>query len=431
MARAGTDRLSARAVQTTVFRDRPFKLFDGGGLFLHIQERGRYWRLKYRHGAKEKLLALGVYPDVGLRDARQARNEARKLLAQGIDPSAHRKAERAARAAADANSFEVVAREWWEQVHLKAVVSEHANRNLRRLEIHVFPAIGRLPLCDVSAPQLLAVLRKVEQGKHAVTSHRLRSLCGQVFRYGIATERAERDVAADLRDTLATPKTQHHPALVNPTDLGPLLRAIEGYEGQPTTKAALQLAPIVFARPGELRKARWDDFDLDAGTWDFRPSKGGGEMVTPLPRQAVAILSELHTITGPDDYVLPSSRGKGRPMSSNTLNAALHQMGYRGLMTAHGFRAAARTILVERLDFRAEWVEMQLGHAVRDANGRAYNRTTFFEQRRKMLQEWADYLDKLRDSIVPQEGPKKTIGTVLESRPASSDHIAAGDGRIT
>jgi integrase len=393
MARGGTDRLSALAVKSTVYQDRPFKLFDGGGLFLHIQERGRYWRLKYRYDGKEKLLALGVDPAVGLRDARQARNEARKLLAQGIDPSAHRKAERAARAAADANSFEVVAREWWEQVHLKAVVSEHANRNLRRLEIHVFPAIGSLPLRDVSSPQLLAVLRKVEQGGRAETANRLRSVCGKVFRYGISTGRAERDIAADLRDAIAPSKVQHHPALVTPVEIGP------------TTKAALQLAPIVFVRPGELRKARWEDFDLDAGTWDYRPSKDGGEMVTPLPHQAVAILCELHTITGTEDYVFPSMRGKGRPLSSNTLNAALHQMGYQGLMTAHGFRAAARTILVERLDFPTEWVEMQLGHAVRDANGRAYNRTTFLDQRSDMLQKWADYLDALRvpkpDASIP------------------------------
>jgi integrase len=244
------------------------------------------------------------------------------------------------------------------------------------------------------------VLRKVEKDGQVETAKRLRTLCGQVFRYGIATERAERDVVADLRDTLATTQTQHHPALVDPADLGPLLRAVKGYGGQPATGAALELAPILFVRPGELRKARWEDFDLDAGTWDFRPSKGGAPMVTPLPHQAVAILRGLQAITGPEGYVVPSLRGKGRPMSANTLNAALHQMGYQGKMTAHGFRAVARTILVEQLNIPAEWVEMQLGHAVRDANGRAYNGTTFLEQRREMLQTWADYLDRLREGVV-------------------------------
>ena len=402
MTRGSKDKLSAATVRSAAYRDRPFKLFDGGGLFLHLQQAGRYWRLKYRFGGKEKLLALGVYPDVGLKDARQARDEARRLLAAGIDPSAHRQAQKAAQAAAAANSFEAVAREWWQEVHRHRVVFDHAERNLRRLELHIFPAIGQLPIHEVTAPRLLEALRQVERAGSIETAHRLRTLTGQVFRYGIATERAERDVAADLRDTLATTEVQHHPALVDPADLGPLLRAIEGYGGQPTTRAALRLAPILFVRPGELRKARWEDFRLDAGEWDYRPSKGGAPMVTPLPRQAVAIIGGMGPLSGPEGFVFRSLRGKGRPLSVNTLNAALHQMGYQGLMTAHGFRAVARTVLVERLNYSVEWVEMQLGHAVRDANGRAYNRTTYLKQRRGMLQAWADYLDSLRDGVVAQ-----------------------------
>jgi integrase len=385
-----------------VFRERSFKLFDGGGLFLNVQKGGRYWRLKYRHGGKEKLLGLGVYPDVGLRDARQARDDARRLLAQGVDPSAQRKAEKAAKAAAAANSFETVALEWWEQVHRHRVVAEHAERNRRRLEIHVFPFIGSHPISEVTAPELLTVLRQIQQSGHVVTAHRLRTLCGQVFRYAIATERADRDVAADLRDTLQPAKTRHHAALVNPVDLALLLRAIEAYSGHPATRAALRLAPLLFVRPGELRKARWEDFDLEAGTWDFRPSKGGAPMVTPLPRQAVAVLEEMSDVSGPKGYVLPSMRGRDRPLSNNTVNAALHQMGYQGMMTAHGFRATARTVLVERLDYPAEWIEMQLGHAVKDANGRAYNRTQWLDQRCGMLQVWADYLDALRVGAVAE-----------------------------
>ena len=396
MSRSSKDNLSAVTVRAARYRDRAFKLFDGAGLFLHVQERGRYWRLKYRFAGKEKLLALGVYPDVALRDARQARDEARRLLAQGTDPSVQRRAEKAAKAAAASNSFEAVAREWWKEVHRQRVVSDHAERNLRRLEIHIFPGLGSLPIHEVTARQLLAVLRKVEKGGQVETAKRLRTLCGQVFRYGIATERAERDVAADLRDTLATTATRHHPALVDLADLRPLLRAIEGYGGQPTTRAALRLAPILFVRPGELRKARWEDLRLDNAEWDYRPSKGGAPMITPLPRQAVEIIRDMEPLSGPEGYVFPSLRGKGRSLSANTLNAALHQMGYEGLMTAHGFRAVARTILVERLSFPAAWVEMQLGHAVRGPLGRAYNRTTFLEQRRKMLQAWADYLDDLR-----------------------------------
>ena len=400
MSRGSKDKLSAVTVRAAAYRDRPFKLFDGGGLFLHLQRAGKYWRLKYRFGGREKLLALGVYPEVGLKDARQARDEARRLLAAGIDPSAHRQVQKVDQAAAAANTFEAVAREWWQKVHRRRVVSDHADGNLRRLEIHVFPAIGNLPIREVTARRLLAVLRQVERGGIVETAKRLRVLCGQVFRYGIATERVERDVAADLRDTLATTEVQHHPALVNPADLGPLLRSIEGYDGQPTTRAALRLASILFVRPGELRTARWEDFRLDAGEWDYCPTKGGDPMITPLPRQAVAIVRDMELLSGPEGFVFRSLRGKGRPLSVNTLNAALHQMGYQGLMTAHGFRAMARTVLVERLSYPVEWVEMQLGHAVRDANGRAYNRTTYLEQRREMLQAWADYLDGLRDGIV-------------------------------
>jgi len=397
MPPGNTDRLTAVAVKAATFQGNPFKKFDGGGLFLHVKAAGSYWRLKYRFGGKEKLLALGVYPAVTLKDAREKRDEARRLLAREIDPSARRQAQKAADAAAQANSFEDVAREWWEQVHRHRVVPSHAARNLRRLELHIFPAIGQLPIHEVTAPQLLAALRQVEQTGSIETAHRLRSLAGQVFRYAISTERAERDIAADLRDTLRPAETKHHAAIVDPGEIGPLLRAVDGYGGYPATLAALKLAPLVFVRPGELRQAEWKDFDLDAREWNYTPSKGGDPLVVPLPRQAVEVLRKMEGVSGQGRYVFPSARGRGRPMSENTVNAALHQMGYKDVMTGHGFRAMARTVLVERLGYPAEYVEQQLAHTVRDALGRAYNRTTFLEQRREMLQAWADYLDTLRD----------------------------------
>ena len=238
----------------------------------------------------------------------------------------------------------------------------------------------------------------MERAGRVETAHRVRTLSSQIFRYAVVTGRAERDVAADLRGALQTVETQHYAALTDPEGLGALLRAIQGHKGQPATRAALELAPILFVRPGELRTAIWEKFDLAAGTWDYEPSKGGTPMVTPLPRQAIEILQELYRTTGPDGYVFPSVRGGGRPLSENTLNAALRSLGYEGMMTAHGFRAAARTMLVERLDQKEEWVEMQLGHAVRDLLGWAYNRTTYVEHRREMLQLWADFLDTLRES---------------------------------
>jgi integrase len=392
--------LTAVAIRAVRFDDKPLKMFDGGGLFLLVTATGKYWRLKYRFAGRERSLSLGVYPDVGLADAREKRQEERQRLAQGIDPSAHRKAEKATNTAIGADTFEAIAREWIEQVHCHNVVPSHAGRNLRRLEQHAFPALGAEPIRHITPARLLTVLRGIEKTGHIETAHRVRTLCGQIFRYAIVTGRAERDVAADLRGALRTAEVKHHAALTDPVDLARLLRAIEGYAGQPATRAALHLAPILFVRPGELRTAKWNEFDLAAGEWDYHPSKGGTPMVTPLPTRAIEILGELHTLTGPDGYVFPSIRGKGRPLSENTLNAALRTMGYEGMMTAHGFRAVARTVLVERLDFPAEWVEMQLGHAVRDALGRAYNRATYLDQRRGMLQAWADYLDALRDSVV-------------------------------
>lgn len=389
------------------------KLTDGQtpGLHLVLKPSGRkIWRLRYQYAGKPKSLTLGDYGDAAdeldLKKARAAAASARKLLQEGTDPSQDRKDKEAARRKkadqiAGLDTFRAVAIEWFEKVHRHQVVAAHAGRNLRRFEMHLFPALGGKPIAKITSSQLLTALHDVQEAGHLETAHRLRTLAGQVFRYAIVTSRAERNVAADLQGVLRPAETKHYAAITDPVELAGLLRAIDGHTGQPATKAALQLAPLLFMRPGELRTLTWDRVKLPDGELDYQPSKGGQPMVTPLPRQAIEILRKLNALTGPDDYVFPSMRGKGRPLSDNTLNAALRSLGYeKGQMTTHGFRAVARTLLVERLDFPAEWVEMQLGHAVKTANGRSYDRTTFLEQRRRMLQEWADYLDSLRDSVV-------------------------------
>lgn len=384
-------------------QDKPYKLADSGGMYLEVMPTGaRYWRLKYRFAGKEKRLSFGVYPAVSLTKARAKRDEAKSMLADGVDPSAARQAAKREAIAAAANSFEAVAREWWEYKHRREVVEAHAARNLRRLELHLFPVIGKRPMAEITPGELLLALQSVERRGTVETAHRIRTLAGQIFRYAIPSGRAARDVAADLKDALQASKVTHHPAITDPEKIGPLLRAIDGYQGQGVVvSAALRLAPLLFVRPGELRAAEWADFRLDVAEWDYKPSKGGLPMIVPLPSQVVAILRELHPYTGSGKLLFPSTRDPRRPISDMTLNAALDRMGYRGEMRAHGFRAMARTLLAERLNFPPEVIEMQLAHAVKDANGRAYNRTTYLEQRRAMLQTWADYLEALKAGVEP------------------------------
>ena len=362
---------------------------------------------------------------MSLKDARSGRDAARQQLQEGIDPSAHRRAAQAAITQKKGTTLEAVATEWWEQVHRHNVVAAHAGRNLRRLQLHLFPALGGRPIGEVTPQELLEALRAVESKGRGETAHRVRTLCSQVYRYAVRTGRADRDIAADLRDALRAVEDKHLAAIVDPKEIGPLLRAIDGYGGQPTTCAALSLTALLFVRPGELRHAEWKDFDLEAGVWNFTPSKGGAPLIIPLPRQAVEILRETESLTGAGRYVFPSLRGGNRPMSEAAVNAALHRMGYKDVMTAHGFRAMARTVLVEQLDYPIEHVEMQLGHSVRDPLGRAYNRTTYLKQRRTMLQEWADYLDKLK-----ADGEQATSGRspqiweqVSSARPYSSPYF--------
>lgn len=389
------NKLSASEVKAAQATDRSWKLFDGGGLFLHVTPKGRYWRLKYRWGGRERLLALGVYPDVTLKRAREKRDDARELLDDGIDPSARRKAEKAARRNASAATLETVAREWYEGKHRREVVATHAGRNLRRLEVHVFPRLGSRPIAEVEPPEVLEALRRIERLGHVETAHRVKTLVSQVIRYAVATGRARRDVTADLCDALKTARPKHHAAIVDPGELGTLLRVIDAYGGQPATRGALQLAPLVAVRPGELRRARWADIDLDAARWEVT-AKGGTSLVVPLSRQAVDVLRDMEPVSGRSEWVFPSNRGQDRPMSDATINAALTRLDYGDKMKAHGWRAVFRTLAVERLQAPVEVVEMQLGHRVRDVHGQANNQTQWLEQRAELMQRWADYLDQLR-----------------------------------
>jgi integrase len=391
--------LTDTALRTLKGRAMPTKLADGGGLYVLLKPNGaKWWRWDYKRPVtgKRNTLSLGTYPDTGLAEARGKRDAARKLLAAGIDPSEQRKAVKAATAERAANSFGAVADELL-AMRAGKLAPGTAVRERRLLDKDLVPYIGHVPVADVSAPAVLAALRKVEARGAIETAHRCRVLAGQVFRYAIATGRADRNPAADLVGALSQPQAGHFASVTEPAQVAPLLRAMHGYMGTPVAVAALKLAPLVFVRPGELRRARWADMDLDAGEWRFMASKTATPHIVPLASQAVEILRELKPLTERGEYVFPSVRGKDRPMSENTITAALRRMGFDGdTMTGHGFRAMARTILDEVLCFRPDFIEHQLAHAVRDPNGRAYNRTAHLPERRKMMQAWADYLDGLR-----------------------------------
>lgn len=387
--------------------DKPKKLTDGKGLYLILRKDGaRWWRFDYvRPIIKTRnTLSFGVYPDVGLKEAREQRDAARKLLASGIDPGEHRKAERAAGAERATNSFEVVSREWLAK---QSWVPAYRTKVEGWFEKNVFPWIGSRPISDLSPLDFLGVARRVEARGAIESAHRILQNCSGVMRYAVATGRAERDPVGDLRGALASPQAKHHAAITDPQELGGLLRAIDGYTGAFVTKCALRLAPLVFVRPGELRQAEWSEIDLDKAEWNIPAEKMKMRQphLVPLAPQAVAILRELQPLTGRGQYVFPSLRSAKRPMSDNTLSAALRRLGYDGdTMTVHGFRATARTLLDEVLQFRPDYIEHQLAHAVKDPNGRAYNRTSFLSERRRMMVAWADYLDDLRSmrsNVIP------------------------------
>ncbi len=391
--------LTDTAIRSAKPAERAKRLFDSGGLYIEVAPSGgKLWRLKYRFRGKEKRLALGRYPDVSLKDARHRRDEARKLLANEIDPGEHRKAHKAARVESAANSFEVIAREWYAK-HAPNWAKNHGSRIIRRLERDIFPWLGSRPIAEITPPRLLEAIRRIENRGALETAHRALANCGQVFRYAIATGRAERDAAADLRGALPPVKGTHFAAVTEPDKAAEILRVIDKYEGTLTVRCALRLAPLVFVRPGELRHAQWADVNLDAAEWRYTVTKTDLQHIVPLARQAVAVLQELRPLTGHGHYVFPSARNRkgDRPMSDNAILAAMRRMDIsKDEMTGHGFRAMARTILDEVLGFRPDFIEHQLAHAVRDPHGRAYNRTAHLPERRKMMQAWADYLDALK-----------------------------------
>ena len=375
---------------------------DGQGLYLLVKaggkKTGKYWRMNYRFHGKQRTLALGVYPAVTLSKARQKRDKARELLADGIDPSEAKRMDRRAQEDAAANTFEAVGRLWLSKTaKIRAEITQ--DKVTSWLEKDLFPFLGKRPISNIGPKDVLDVVRKVEKRGAIDTAHRIKQLCGQVFRFAVVSELAERDVTADLREALAAKEKKHHPAITDPKLVGELMRSIHAYTGHPSTVAALKLCPLVFVRPGELRKAEWAEFDLDAAEWRIPGAKmkERNAHIVPLSAQALEILRGLYTITGHGTYVFPSLRTGERPMSENTVNAALRGMGYsKEVHTAHGFRATARTIMDEVLGERVDLIEHQLAHAVKDANGRAYNRTAHLPARREMMQRWADYLDKLR-----------------------------------
>jgi integrase len=399
--------LTAVAIKNAKGRDKPYKLTDSDGLYLLVSPNGsRYWRMNYRHLGKQKTLAFGVWPDTGLAEAREQREATRKVLARGGDPAEQIKLERIAATVAASNSFKAVADEWLVKVEREGR-SAVTMKKLRWLLGFINASIGKRPIASISAQELLVVLRKMESKGRYETAKRLRSTCSQIFRYAIATARAERDVAADLRGALIAPKPVHRAAITSPAEAGGLLRAIEAFEGLPNTKAALQLLPHVFVRPGELRYAEWSDFDFDKALWTVpaHKTKMRRPHIIPLSTQALAILETIEHDADYSRYLFPSLRSVDRPMSENTINAALRRMGFaQDEMTGHGFRAMAATLLNEMCLWHPDAIERQLAHCDNNAVRRAYTRGEYWDERVRMMQHWSDHLDFLRDGAKVLKG---------------------------
>ncbi|MCP5128544.1 MAG: integrase arm-type DNA-binding domain-containing protein [Pseudomonadales bacterium] len=393
-------KLTATEVKQAKPGQKLLKLADGGGMYLQIHPNGaRYWRFDYRYAGKRKTLALGVYPEVSLKEAREKHQEARGKLRQGIDPSEVRKVEKLTRHLAAAESFEAVAREWFNQV-MPEKSQSYRERTGRILEKDLYPYIGNRPIAAVTAPELLATLRRIEGRGANDIAHRAKQTAGQIFRYAVATGRAERDPSGDLKGALQPRrKKKHHAAITDPTEIGRLLVSMEGFQGSLVVKAALLLSPLVFQRPGEIRAMEWSEINWTDVRWEIpaEKMKMGQPHIVPLSSQALGLLQELQRHTGRGRYVFPSARGASRCLSENGVRVALRTLGYdNDTITPHGFRAMARTLLDEVLGYRVDWIEHQLAHAVKDPNGRAYNRTAHIEGRTEMMQAWADYLDKLK-----------------------------------
>ena len=380
-------------------RERAYRIADAHGLCLEVRPSGaKAWRYRYRYAGQASMITLGEYPTLGLLDARTERDRLRALLRSGANPANVARIERATKAEQSATTFGAIALELLEKRAREGLSPQSVKREHRLIEKDM-ASIRDMPITEISAPLLLEALRKLERRGIVETAHRSRAHAGRVFRYAIATGRADRNPAADLVGALEQPKTTHLAALTEPTQIADLLKAIYAYQGSPATIAALKLAPLFFVRPGELRTARWADIDLNGAEWRYTASKTQTPHIVPLASQAVSILRDLYPLTKRSEFAFPSIRGAKRPMSENTINVALRTMGFDGsTMTGHGFRAMARTVLDEVLGFRPDFIEHQLAHAVRDPLGRAYNRTSHLGERKRMMQTWADYLDTLRMS---------------------------------
>jgi integrase len=400
LAGSSMQHLTATEVKKAKPSSETQKLFDGGGLYLKVNPNGaKYWRYDYRFAGKRKTLALGVYPEITLKKARERHQEARELIRQEIDPTEQRKVQKLTRHIKSANSFELVAVEWYStQVADKS--DGHKKRTKRLLEKDLYPTLGNRPIENITAPELLCSLRKIEARGAIETARRAKQIAGKVFRYAIATGRAKRDPSRDLEGVLKNPTKTHRAAITDPKEVGPLLVAINAYHGTESVRAALRLSPLLFQRPGEIRSMEWLEINWEQNRWEIPAVKMKMRQshIVPLSRQALTILLELHPHTCRSKYVFPSPKGASRCLSDNGVRTALRILGYDNeTMTPHGFRAMARTLLDEVLDYRVDWIEHQLAHAVKDPNGRAYNRTAHLKGRTEMVQAWADYLDELRE----------------------------------
>jgi integrase len=391
-------KLTATAVKQAKSESKPYSIIDGGGFYLLVKSNGtKCWRYNYRFLGKQKTLSIGVYPEISLADARKHHELARIKLADNIDPSAHKKANKAAQKGALANSFEVIALEWLQK---RGAKSEGGDKRLNRLlRKDLFPCIGKQPINAITAPELLKALRKIESRGAIDTAHRAKQIAAMIFRYAVATGRAERDPSTDLKGALAKPKKTHFSAVTEPSEVALLMIAVNSYQGSPTVVAALKLSPLLFCRPGELRYLEWKEVKLNEARIELSKEKMkmNKAHIIPLCTQAAEILEGLQLITGRGKYVFPGARGASRPLSENGVRTALRTMGFTNeQICPHGFRAIARTLLDEELHFPGDWIEHQLAHTVNDPNGGAYNRTKHLPMRHKMMQTWADYLDSLR-----------------------------------
>ena len=399
-----THMLTDTKLRTLKPRASAYRIADTNGLCIEVRPSGaKVWRYRYRYAGKPSIVTMAEYPVMGLAEARSERDRLRALVKGGGNPALAAKIERAAKIEQVETTFGAIATELLAK-RAKEGLSPGSVKRERRLIDKDMTAISGMPITEVTAPLLLASLRKLEKRGVVETAHRARALAGRVFRYAIATGRAQNNPADDLAGALEQPQTKHFASVTDPEKIGDLLRAMYSYRGSPVTLAALKLAPMLFVRPGELRKARWADMNLDAAEWRFTASKTGTPHIVPLSSQAVDILQDLRHLTSRSELVFPGVRSAKRPMSENTINAALRYLGFSGdTITGHGFRAMARTVLDEVLGFRPDYIEHQLAHAVRDPLGRAYNRTAHLAERKRMMQAWADYLDQLREEtkVVP------------------------------